>query len=238
MNYLLCAFILINSIFTDVGAFSVLNLPSSTPILLRQNTKNNLCSMTMRDDGFSRRDIFINTVKTLGFAKLIQISKACADEDVPFSGSLKEEPSIAWTIHKGPFSENDLDEYKKTDTGLLYKDIELGTGPMPNDGDAVTINMVGYIFESGDKWCNTYKGIPSYTSVIRAGVRPNQKFMKGLNEGVKTMQKGGKRVLIIPAYLAYQYTTIFSQNNPDEIIIPGGSNIVCYVEVVNFRKLE
>lgn len=228
MNYLLCVFILINTFLNDVDAFTV----SNTPMLLKQNTKNIQCMM-MKEDGFSRRDIFVNTVKTLGIAKLLQIRKSYAQEEPRV-----EEPSSVWSIHKGPFSENDLGEYTKTDTGLLYKDIEVGTGPMPNDGDAVTINMAGYIFETGDKWCNTYKGIPSYNSVVRAGVRPNQKFMKGLNEGVKTMKKGGKRILVIPAYLAYQYTTIFSQNNPDQIIIPGGSNIVCYVEVVDFRKLE
>jgi FKBP-type peptidyl-prolyl cis-trans isomerase len=61
--------------------------------------------------------------------------------------------------------------------------------------------------------------------------------MKGLNEGVKTMQVGGKRILVIPAYLAYNYVTIFSQENPNVVIIPGGSALVCYIEMLSFKQL-
>ena len=145
---------------------------------------------------------------------------------------------ISWTVHKGPFSEDDLKDFVKTESGLLYKDVAVGTGREPNDGDAVTINMVGYIFETGEKWTNTYMGIPTYQAVVRAGARENQKIMKGLNEGVKTMKKGGKRILVIPAYLAYNYLTIMSEANPGTPIIPGGSNLVCYVEVISFKKLD
>jgi FKBP-type peptidyl-prolyl cis-trans isomerase len=149
-----------------------------------------------------------------------------------------EEVDISWTTHNGPFTEQDIKDFIKTDSGLLYKDIKEGSGNMPNDGDAVTIQMVGYVFETGDKWTNTYKGIPTYQSVIRAGPRENQKFMKGLNEGVKTMKRGGKRVLVIPAYLAYNYVTIYSEKNPGVTIIPGGSALVCYIEVVDFKPLK
>jgi FKBP-type peptidyl-prolyl cis-trans isomerase len=142
-----------------------------------------------------------------------------------------------WSKHNGQFSEDFLKDFTTTKSGLLYKDIKAGSGKKPNDGDSTTIEMVGYIFETGDKWCNTYKGIPAYQSVVRAGSRENQKFMKGLNEGVKTMQVGGKRILVIPAYLAYNYITIFSQENPNVVIIPGGSALVCYIEMLSFKPL-
>jgi peptidylprolyl isomerase len=119
----------------------------------------------------------------------------------------------------------------------LYKDVKQGTGKSPNDGDAVTIQMVGYIFESGEKWSNTYKGIPAYQSVVRAGARENQKFMKGLNEGVKTMKRGGRRILVIPAYLAYNYVAIYSEKDPSVTIIPAGAALVCYVELMSFKPL-
>jgi FKBP-type peptidyl-prolyl cis-trans isomerase len=120
-------------------------------------------------------------------------------------------------------TEKHLDEYTKLESGLLYKDIVVGKGQEANDGDAVSINMVGYIFET-----DTYKSIPSYQSTIRAGVSENQKFMKGLDEGIKTMKRGGERVLVIPPYLAYNYT-IVSDKNPNKPIIPRGSSLVCYV---------
>jgi FKBP-type peptidyl-prolyl cis-trans isomerase len=56
--------------------------------------------------------------------------------------------------------------------------------------------------------------------------------MKGLNEGVKTMKRGGRRVLIIPAYLAYNYITIYSDKDPSVTIIPTGAALVCYVELM------
>ena len=143
----------------------------------------------------------------------------------------------SWTQHNGVFTENEIKDFTKTDSGLLYKDVVVGKGNVPNDGDAVNINIVGYIFETGEKWTNTYKGIPTYNSVIRAGARPNQKFMKGLNEGVRNMKRGGKRILVIPAYLAYNYVTIYSDKNPGVQIIPGGAALVCYVEVVDFKPL-
>lgn len=148
------------------------------------------------------------------------------------------EPDISWTVHNGPFQESDLKDYVQCKSGLLYKDVEEGKGPMPNEGDLVKIHMVGYIFETGEKWANTYKGIPTFQSAVRAGVRPNQKFMKGLNEGVLTMKKGGKRILVIPAYLAYNYVEMLSDKNPGTAIIPGGSSLVCYVEVLEFKKMD
>lgn len=156
---------------------------------------------------------------------------------LPYIANAQNAEDDTWTRHSGPFSENELGDFTKTSSGLLYKDIQLGKGPQPNDGDAVRIEMVGYIFESGEKWCNTYKGIPAYQSVVRAGARENQKFMKGLNEGVKSMSAGGKRILVIPAYLAYNYVVIYSQENPSVVIIPGGAALVCYVEMLDFKPL-
>lgn len=146
-------------------------------------------------------------------------------------------PDDSWTQHNGAFTEDYIKDFKKTSSGLLYKDVVTGSGASPNDGDAVTLEMVGYIYETGEKWTNTYKGIPAYQSVIRAGPRPNQKFMKGLNEGVLDMKHGGKRILVIPAYLAYNYVTIYSQENPNTEIIPGGAALVCYIEVLSFKPL-
>lgn len=165
-------------------------------------------------------------VATFAFGTLPSPVKASEDED------------ISWTVHKGQFREEELKDFVKTSSGLLYKDVVVGKGNEPNDGDAVTINMVGYIYETGEKWTNTYIGIPTYQAVVRAGARENQKIMKGLNEGVKSMKKGGKRILVIPAYLAYNYLTILSDKNPGTPIIPGGSSLVCYVEVLSFKKLD
>jgi len=228
MNFLLNLFILCNVFFSQTQGFQN-NLPLIKTHRIIQN--NNVCMSE------SRRDVLKLPLKTLGTYGTLG-SASILSQLLPQKAFADTENDGSWTQHNGKFSENDLGEYTKTSTGLLYKDVEVGKGPVPNEGDAVTIQMVGYIFETGEKWCNTYKGIPAFQSVVRAGARENQKFMKGLNEGVQTMHKGGKRILVIPAYLAYSYTTIFSDKNPDVPIIPGGSNLVCYVEVLDFRKLN
>jgi len=150
----------------------------------------------------------------------------------------EEFPDDTWTQHKGLFSEDDIKDFTKTSSGLLFKDVTIGKGSSPKEGDAVTLQMVGYVFETGSKWANTYKGVPAYQSVIRAGPRPNQKFMKGLNEGVLTMKKGGKRILVIPAYLAYSYLAIYSDKDPSQVIIPAVAKLVCYIECLDFKKFS
>jgi FKBP-type peptidyl-prolyl cis-trans isomerase len=156
---------------------------------------------------------------------------AFGSASMPTNGYADADDDISWTLHNGPFNMDNLKDYTKTDSGLLYKDIAPGSGSFPNRGDAVRIQMTGYIFESGEKWANTYKGIPTYHSVLGDGVIPNQKFMKGLNECTQTMRRGGRRILVIPAYLACNYTEMLSEKNLGVAIIPHGSSLVCYVEV-------
>ncbi len=231
MNKKILIGLLLSSINYLTSAFSIVSLP-----MLRTPTKISATSLRMTNHNVTD----VNTI----FGKLNTRRDLLAAAVATSLSAIKTEPVKAskaddlWTQHKGPFTEDLLKDFTKTSSGLLYKDISQGRGPSPNDGDAVTINMVGYIYESGEKWSNTYKGIPAYQSVVRAGARENQKFMKGLNEGVANMQRGAKRILVIPAYLAYNYVVIYSQNDPSQIIIPGGAALVCYVEVVDFKKLS
>lgn len=120
----------------------------------------------------NRRDmgkaIFVTGLSTAIITAEPHIKQANAKENVA---------EDTWTQHSGKFSEDEIKDFVQTKSGLLYKDIETGKGQTSKDGELVTLEMVGYIFETGEKWCNTYKGIPTYKSVIRAGPRENQKFM-------------------------------------------------------------
>ena len=205
--------------FTSTCAFTHSRLLQTKSTIL----KTNMCSNNLNSISTRRNILKIATLPVISL--LPSIVNAQDVNDV-------------WTRHNGKFTEEEIKDFSKTDSGLLYKDIKQGKGALPKDGDAVTVEMVGYIFETGEKWCNTYKGIPAYQSVVRAGARENQKFMKGLNEGVKSMQVGGKRIMVLPAYLAYNYVTIYSQENPEEVIVPGGSALVLYVEMLSFKQLN
>lgn len=228
MNIILKGILLFNILYQVCGY-----VPSVS--MLKQNIKKidsiskMHVKMSLTDDQNDRRN-FIN--------KIGKIAKVGTIAPLVFSltnANAAEEPSDAWTIHKGMFGDEFLKDMTTKKSGLLYKDIHEGDGNVAKDGDIATIHMVGYIYENGEKWTNTYKGIPTSESVLRVGMRENQKYMKGLNEGLLDMKKGGKRVLVIPAYLAYNYLTLFSESNTE--IIPGGSSLVCYIELLDVKPV-
>lgn len=225
MNIVL-KFLLFVNIFTASFGYSV--IPNVTTKLRNSNNK---ITMSLNDN-IDRRDALKLPFKSIALSSLgLSITR-------PFLRNAHSIPVAEdyWTKHNGAYTEDEIKDYEKLPSGLLFKEIEKGTGKEAKDGDMVTINMVSYIYETGEKWCNTYKGIPYYQSTLRAGKRENQKYMKGLNEGLLNMKVGGKRILVIPAYLAYKYTEIMSEVNPDVAIIPGGSSLVCYVEMVEIGK--
>ncbi|KAK1272013.1 hypothetical protein QJS04_geneDACA014200 [Acorus gramineus] len=84
-----------------------------------------------------------------------------------------------------------------TESGLQYKDIQIGRGPSPPIGFQVAANYVamvsnGQIFDS-----SLEKGIP-YLFRVGSG-----QVIKGLDEGILSMKAGGKRRLYIPGSLAF-----------------------------------
>uniref|UniRef100_A0A7N0TIP9 peptidylprolyl isomerase n=1 Tax=Kalanchoe fedtschenkoi TaxID=63787 RepID=A0A7N0TIP9_KALFE len=87
------------------------------------------------------------------------------------------------------------DNYIKTASGLVYRDIQVGQGDCPKDGQQVTFHYVGYN-ESGRRIDSTYlQGAPAK---IRLGTNA---LVPGFEEGIRDMRPGGKRRIIIPPEL-------------------------------------
>ncbi|MED6171372.1 hypothetical protein PIB30_040147 [Stylosanthes scabra] len=87
------------------------------------------------------------------------------------------------------------DNYTKRDSGLIYRDFEVGKGDCPKDGQQVTFHYVGYN-ESGRRIDSTYiQGSPAR---IRMGTKA---LVPGFEEGIRDMRPGGKRRIIIPPEL-------------------------------------
>ncbi|CAD7705184.1 unnamed protein product [Ostreobium quekettii] len=85
--------------------------------------------------------------------------------------------------------------YKLDESGLIYKDYAVGTGERPVDGQQVTFDYTGYN-ESGARIDNTYsRGYPAETQLGVGGLIP------GFEVGLKGMQVGGRRRIIIPPEL-------------------------------------
>lgn len=85
----------------------------------------------------------------------------------------------------------------KTDSGLQYWDIKVGTGQVANDGDHVKVHYTGW-FASGKKFDSSVDAHQPYSFTIGKG-----DVIKGWDEGVIGMKVGGKRQLRIPPELAY-----------------------------------
>ncbi|XP_021755250.1 peptidyl-prolyl cis-trans isomerase FKBP20-2, chloroplastic-like [Chenopodium quinoa] len=87
------------------------------------------------------------------------------------------------------------DNYIKRDSGLIYRDFEVGQGDCPKDGQQVIFQYIGYN-ESGRRIDSTYiQGAPAK---IRMGTKA---LVPGFEEGIRDMKPGGKRRIIIPPEL-------------------------------------
>ncbi len=88
-----------------------------------------------------------------------------------------------------------------TATGLQIIDVTVGTGATPKAGQTCVMHYTGWLYNNGAK------GAKFDSSVDRGqpfefpiGMK---RVIAGWDEGVATMQVGGKRTLIIPPELGY-----------------------------------
>ncbi|MBI3890557.1 MAG: FKBP-type peptidyl-prolyl cis-trans isomerase [Candidatus Wallbacteria bacterium] len=84
-----------------------------------------------------------------------------------------------------------------TPSGLKYIDLAKGTGATPSKGKTVEVHYTGYL-TNGKKFDSSVDRKIPFQFVIGEG-----QVIAGWDEGVLTMQTGGKRKLIIPSELAY-----------------------------------
>jgi peptidylprolyl isomerase len=90
---------------------------------------------------------------------------------------------------------------KVTSSGLRYIDEVVGTGETPQAGQSVEVHYTGWLYEKGEKGrkfdSSRDRGQP-FSFKLGAG-----QVIAGWDEGVGSMQIGGKRTLILPPNLGY-----------------------------------
>ncbi len=85
----------------------------------------------------------------------------------------------------------------KTESGLQYWDIKIGTGDEAKAGDHVKVHYTGW-FTDGKKFDSSVDAHQPYDFTLGKG-----DVIKGWDEGVAGMKVGGKRQLRVPPALAY-----------------------------------
>ena len=89
------------------------------------------------------------------------------------------------------------DTWTTTPSGLRYIDDVVGTGAAVKSGTVVKVDYTGRL-ESNGKQFDSSKGRGPLAFAVGTG-----KVIPGWDEGIASMRIGGKRVLSIPASLAY-----------------------------------
>ena len=82
-----------------------------------------------------------------------------------------------------------------TASGLMYIDEVVGTGASPTANQSVTVNYTGKLASDGKVFDSSTGRGPATFALTRV--------IPGFSEGISTMKPGGKRVVYIPAALAY-----------------------------------
>lgn len=80
---------------------------------------------------------------------------------------------------------------------LIVDDISFGSGDPAVIGNTVTVHYIGRL-QNGQEFDNSYERGAPFTFTIGEG-----RVIPGWEEGLKGMQVGGQRILVIPSDLAY-----------------------------------
>ena len=89
------------------------------------------------------------------------------------------------------------EDVKTTESGLRYVDIEEGDGATPKEGQTVVVHYTGSLSD-GTKFDSSRDRDRPFSFKLGEG-----QVIKGWEEGISTMQVGGRRQLIIPPELGY-----------------------------------
>jgi peptidylprolyl isomerase len=145
-------------------------------------------------------------VMRIGFAFLIALGTAAS-----FGCKTPQAVSPAWSI---------------LPSGLGCRDLVTGTGPTPRPGQTCVVYATGWIEEQGGKghvFLDTRKrGFPD---IFPIGVG---RVIKGWDEGLATMKKGGKRLLRVPPSLGYSPAELGKD-------IPAGATLLFELELIDIR---
>ncbi len=108
-------------------------------------------------------------------------------------------------------------------TELVTNDIVEGEGPAAKDGDKVTVQYVGALYDSGKEFDASWDRGEPFELTLGGGT-----VIQGWDQGLVGMKAGGRRELIIPPDLGYG-----AQGSPPTI--PADATLVFIVDMISIK---
>ncbi|MGA9859911.1 MAG: FKBP-type peptidyl-prolyl cis-trans isomerase [Solirubrobacteraceae bacterium] len=127
-----------------------------------------------------------DTSTAVASASTTSTTSTTSTSSTPLPAALKTKPKVV--VPSGPAPKK-----------LVVKDLIKGTGPAATAGSTVTVQYVGVLYKGGKQFDASWNdGSGQPVSFPLSGVIP------GWQQGIPGMKVGGRRMLIIPASLAYK----------------------------------
>lgn len=114
-------------------------------------------------------------------------------------------------------------DFTETDSGLKLYDVEAGDGDSPGTDFMASVHFTAWL-EDGTKIDSTLDRDLPYTFTFDQG-----QMISGWEEGIRSMQVGGKRQLMVPPELAYEDAGI-------DGAVPGGATLIFDVELLGILR--
>ena len=117
-----------------------------------------------------------------------------------------------------------------TESGLKITITEPGKGEKPKKGDKVYVNYVGTLAANGKEFDNS-DGYP-IDFILGKG-----EVIKGWDEGIALLAKGGKAKLYVPANLGYGAKG-YPMPEGEGVSIPSNADLIFEVELKKFKATK
>ena len=140
---------------------------------------------------------------------------------IPPNATLIFEVELVDVLPGAPEAPTDVDEADliTTDSGLQYYDFEVGDGPSPTEGQQIAVDYTGWLVDGTKFDSSLDRGQPIVFPVGTGQVIP------GWDEGLLSMNVGGRRQLVIPPELGYGETGAGG-------VIPPNATLIFEVELI------
>ncbi len=123
--------------------------------------------------------------------------------------------------------------YQVAAPGVRYKSLRQGTGRAARDGDVVVVEYLGWVYDKESAYARGAIVATSYTFENQSFefTLGDEKVISGWEHGIRGMQRGEVRELIIAPDMAYGDRELGDR-------IPPGSTLVFEIELLGFKLVE